>query len=212
MNTLNRIIVVLLLLGMMVVVTAVCISPEQVLSISGDWLHYLGGYFSEWPVWLRIVVGIVVALICDAIMALGIFFEVRPKPKRFIRVQQASGGMVTINDASIVQQLQHQLDPVPGVIEVKPIIRARGNKVQALVHVSVAAGMSVPAMANHLVEKVQMILTDDLGLKIYKAPEVRIKVAPAPEGMIVPPLPVKPTPSPAPSDGPPPLPDTGADR
>ena len=204
MNILNRVIVVLVLLGLMAVVTAICISPDQILTASGNWLRYVGGYFSEWPTWLRIVTGIVGALIFDGVMALCIFFEVRPKSKHFIRVQQAAGGMVTINDASIVQQLQHQLDPVSGVIEVKPVVKARGNKVQVLVHVSVAAGVSVPAMATHLIDKVQRVLADDLGLQVYKTPEVRIKVAPAPEGMVVTPLPVEPPASPAPvKDAPP---------
>jgi len=225
MNILNRIIIVLLLFGLLVVVSIVGVIPGEILNNSGDWLHYLGNYFTEPNFW-QIGIRILITLGCDLILALLIFFEIRPKPKRFIRVQSASGGMVTINDASIVEQLQHELDPVPGVIEVHPLIKARGNKVQALIHVSVAAGSSVPAMANHLVSKVQTILADDLGLKVYKQPEVRIKVAPAPEGMVIAPIPVAPVPvaskPPAPprlppskavdgpSEVPPPLPDTQA--
>lgn len=191
MNTVNRTVMVLLLFLAMVGITVLCIFPHPILSGVGQWFIVWGEQLGGLNEWVRLLGGIVLAIILDAVLALLIFFEVRPQRKHFIRVQQVSGGMVTINDASIVQQLKYRLDPLSGVIGVQPDIRARGNKVQAVVRVEVTAGANVPELATTLVDKVQAVLTSDLGLQSYGKPEVRIKVAPAPGGVLPepPPLP-----------------------
>ncbi len=191
MNTANRTIIVLLLFLAMVGATVLCIFPDTILSGIGQWLIVGGEYVGGMKEWIRILGGIVLAIILDAALALLIFLEVRPQRKRFIRVQQVSGGMVTINDSSIIQQLKYRLDPLSGVIGVEPDIRAKGNKVQAVVLVEVTAGANVPELAATLVDKVQAVLISDLGLQVFGKPEVRIKVAPAPGGVLpeAPPLP-----------------------
>jgi len=196
MNTFNRVVVVISALVLMVVVTFVCILPETVLGQVGEWLMKWADYFGQmrYP-WLRVAVGLLLAVLFDALMALLIFFELRPRRKRLIRVQQIAGGMVTINDASIVQQIEYKLDPIPGIINVKPEIQAKRDKVQAVVHVDVAAGTNVPSMAANLVDKIKSVLMEDLGLQIYGQPEVRIKVTSIPGGRLPEPVPQpKPTP------------------
>ncbi|HNT78258.1 MAG TPA: hypothetical protein PKH77_24865, partial [Anaerolineae bacterium] len=119
MNTANRTIIVLLLFLAMVGATVLCIFPDTILSGIGQWLIVGGEYVGGMKEWIRILGGIVLAIILDAALALLIFLEVRPQRKRFIRVQQVSGGMVTINDSSIIQQLKYRLDPLSGVIGVE---------------------------------------------------------------------------------------------
>lgn len=193
MNTLNRTVIVLLLLLVMIGGTGLFVFPHVILSGVGQWLVVGGEYVGGLNEWLRLIGGLVLAIILDAALALLIFFELRPQRKHFIQVRQVSGGMVTINDVSIVQQLKYRLDPLSGVIDVQPDIRARGNKVQAVVRVEVAAGLNVPELATALVDKVQAVLTSDLGLQVFGKPEVRIKVAPAPGGVLPEPAPPSPT-------------------
>jgi len=178
MNIFNRVVVVLTLLVLIVLVTATAVIPHIVLVDVGAWLSGWGNYFGAQiaPGW-RLTGGIAVALIFDLIALVLLYLELRPRRKRYIRVQQVRGGMATIETDSIIQQLKYKLDPIPGVIEVEPKVNARRDKVQATVDVEVSAGVNVPERAAQLMNVVQSVLVDDLGLQVYGKPEVRIKVA-----------------------------------
>lgn len=180
MNTINRVIIVVALLLLIPVVSYVLVTPHTVLTTVGGALSDLGLRVNGMTVAVRLALGIVLALAFDALALIIIFFEVRRPRKRFIRVQQASGGMATLGVESIAEQLQYHLDPVAGVLKVKPVIKAKGEKVEAAVDVTVAAGSNVPEMANSLVEIVRRVLTVDLGLQAAGEPHVRINVAAAP--------------------------------
>ncbi len=223
MNTINRVVIVVALLGLMVTLTAVCVLPHIIFTNVGQWLVDLGRYFnSVQPVW-RLVLGLLLALVLDIILLLLIFLEVRPGHRRFIRVQQVTGGMATISTESITQQLAYQLDPIPGVLKVTPRVNAKGDKVRAIVDVEVVAGSDVPDLATELMEAVKTVLADSLGLQVYGQPEVRIKVAPSPTPVVKKPHPAPEKPRQAPPEppveappsqewaGPPPLP-TDEDR
>ncbi len=176
MNTFNRIVIVLQLLLFIVLITILGVMPHRILADVGRWMQDWGYYFNSISVGARLAGGIFIALIFDAIAVFLLYLELRRKKKKFIRVQQISGGMATISTESIIQQLQYKLDPIPGVIKVAPTINAKGDKVQAVVDVEVAAESSVPDMAAKLMAAVQSVLIDDLGLQVYKKPQVQIKM------------------------------------
>lgn len=207
MNTVNRVLIVVLLLTLMALLTTLFVLPHIVLTGVGGWMvqwgEYLGGLQAQW---LRLVLGLLLSFIVDALIAFLIFLEVRRPRKRFIRVQQVAGGMATISTESIVQQLQHTLDPITNVIKVAPSVNAKRDKVQAIVDVEVKAGANVPAMATELMSVVQEVLTGNLGLHVYGQPEVRIKVAAVPGNGKAKPAPAVPEPV-APPPAIPPLPE-----
>lgn len=197
MNTINRVVVVILLLALMVLLTAVLVLPHVIFTGIGEWMTQWGAFFSTMsPQWLRWAVGLFLAFVLDVLLAFLIFLEVRRTRKQYIRVQQVTGGMATISIESIVQQLQYNLDPIKDVIKVAPKVNSKRNKVQAVVDVEVAAGANVPEMATALMSVVQKVLIDKLGLQVYGQPEVRIKVVPGPRPSGK--QPVTPTPAPAP--------------
>lgn len=196
MNTLNRVVIVVALLALMALVTAVCVLPHILLTNVGEWLVNLGRYFNTvQPVW-RLILGLLLALFLNVVILFLIFLEVRPEHRRFIRVQQVTGGMATISTDSITQQVAYKLDPIPGVLKVSPKINAKGDKVRAVVDVEVAAGSDVPDLASQLMEAVKTVLADSLGLQVYGQPEVRIKVAASPTPVVKKPQPVKEKPAP----------------
>ncbi|MGC9393284.1 MAG: alkaline shock response membrane anchor protein AmaP [Anaerolineae bacterium] len=184
MNTINRVIIVVVLLAMMALLTAVCVLPHVIFINVGQWLVDLGQYFNNVQAVWRLILGLLLALFLDIVILFLIFLEVRPAHRRFIRVQQVTGGMATISTDSITQQLAYQLDPIPGVLKVAPKVTAKGDKVRAIVDVEVGAGNDVPDLANELMEAVTTVLADNLGLQVYGQPEVRIKVAPSPTPVV----------------------------
>ena len=196
MNTFNRVILVAALLILIVVLTAIFVLPHLIFTGVGQWMVDVGRYFNTiQPAW-RLVLGLLLALVVNAAILLLIFLEVRPGGRRFIRVQQVTGGMAAISTDSITQQLIYQLDPIPGVLKVAPKVNAKGDKVRAVVNVEVAAGSDVPDLATELMETVTTVLADSLGLQVYGQPEIRIKVAPSPTPVVKKPQPVKEKPAP----------------
>lgn len=211
MNIFNRFILVLLLLGLIVVLTAVFIFPGQIMPVVGQFLLDWGQYFAwvdQEQQLLRFVISIGLAVIVDLVLVLLIFLEVKPKRKRFIKVEQVSGGKATVSLDSITRQLLYRLDPLPGVVKVTPAIYPKGDKIQASIDVMVTRELAVPQMADQLISTAKQALAGDLGLVIAGEPQIRIKVvdgvrqSPAPSSQ----LPVAITPKPV--DAPPPVPVT----
>lgn len=206
MKTFNKILIIVGCLICMLALTTLFIIPQRILTDAGQWMVSWGNYLGTVPPFPRIAVGIVLAVLANLLLILLIFFELKPQRKRFIRVQQVTGGVATLSNDSVVQQLHHKLDPVSGVIAVKPQIRAKGDKVQATIDVDVAAGSNVPELAGELMRVVKNVLTGDLGLQVFGEPVVRIRVtageAETPSQPPVEPLPVA---EPEPQ-APPPLP------
>lgn len=182
MNTFNRVVIVVLLLILIPVMSVLFVIPHSVLYNTGTWIRDFGEQLWGMRPILRVPIGILLALVFDVLAALLIYFEVRPKRKRFIRVEELSGGMATLSVESITQQLQYRLDPLADVIKVSPEIKAKGNKVQAVVDVTVTPGANVPQMATKLVERVKQVLVEDLGLSVAGDPQIRMRVAPRPAG------------------------------
>lgn len=181
-NTLNRILVIIACLLLIAGFTALFLLPHVVLINLGQWLLDWGNYFNAMDPWTRMGIGIVLTVVVNLVLLLVIFLEVRRHRSRFIRVQQVAGGMANISTDSVVELLQHRLDPLPGVIEVIPHILAKGNRVAARVDATVARGTNVPHIANQLIETIQSVLTDELGLQIAGQPEVQVAMVAQQEG------------------------------
>ncbi|HOV48967.1 MAG TPA: hypothetical protein PLM06_10065 [Anaerolineae bacterium] len=182
MNTFNRIVVVLVLIALILLVSVLGVIPHVVLSDVGRWATTLGEQLWAAQVAVRLGVGVLLALIFDVVAIALIYFEVRPRRQRFIRVENLAGGMATVSVESVVRQLEYRLAPIPNVIAVRPKIRAGRGKVQAVVNVDVGTGANVPQMASRLVEEVKDVLSTEMGLQLAGEPEVRITVLPQPEG------------------------------
>lgn len=210
MNAVNRVVIIILLLIVIVVASVTLVAPLWALNAAGMALLTLGYrlQFASQP-WIRTILGLVLALVIDAVALFLIYLEVRPRRKRYIRVQQVSGGLATLSVESIVQQLQYRLDPLPGVRKARPAIRAKGERVEAVVDVSITPERNVPGVADELVKAVREALTVDLGLQVAKDPEIRLHVMGVPESRPVTPAPAAPAPTtsaPAPEPLPEPAP------
>ena len=179
MNVINRIIMVILLLGLILVLTATLIIPDQILSVVGQFMVDWGQYFAwvdQQQQLLRLGISIGLAFLVDLFLALLIFLEVKPKRKRFMKVEQVSGGKATVSMDSIARQLHYKLDSLPGVVKVTPTIQPKGDKIQARLDVEVTRELAVPQMADQLISAAKQAITDDLGLVIAGDPQVRLKV------------------------------------
>jgi hypothetical protein len=179
MNIFNRFILVLLLLGLILILTVVLIFPDQILTTVGQFLVDWGQYFAwidQQQGIIRLAMSIGIAVIVDLILALLIYWEIKPKRKRFIKVEQVSGGKATVSLESIVNQLLYRLDALPGVVKVTPAVSPKGDRIQVRLDVTITRDLAIPQMANHLITTAKQAIGDDLGLVIFDEPQIRIKV------------------------------------
>ncbi len=176
LNTLNRVVIVVVCLVLMAAFTALFLLPHVALPSVGRWMADWGDYFANQEPWTRLGIGITLAAVVDLVFLAIIFIEVRRPRSRYIQVQQVAGGMATISIESVTEMLQHRLNPLPGVIRITPTIRAKGNKVDAHVDVGVSPGTNVPQAASRLIAEIQSVLTDELGMQIAGVPSVLVNV------------------------------------
>jgi len=185
-NTLNRVVIVIVCLALIATLTALFLLPQIVLIAVGQWMLDWGSYIQGIEPWVRLGTGIAIAVVIDIALAIVIILEVRRPRSRFLRVQQVAGGMANISTDSVVELLQHRLEPLAGVIRVTPKIRAKGNRVTAWVDVGVARGTNVPQTANRLIRAIRSVLTKELGLQIAGQPEVQVTVVQPPRSAFQP--------------------------
>jgi len=176
-NTFNRIIIVIACLVLIASLTALFLLPQTFLLALGGWMLDWGVYIQSMDPWTRFGIGVALALVVDVILVVIIVLQVLRPRSRFLRVQKVAGGTANISTKSVVELLQHRLDPLPGVIKVTPTIKAKGNRVTAKVDAGVARGTNVPQIANQLIGLIQSVLTEELGLQIAGQPEVQVTVA-----------------------------------
>ena len=207
LNTLNRVVIVIVCLVLIAAFTALFLLPHVALPAVGGWMVDWGDYVADQEPWTRLGVGIALTAVVDLVLLAIILIEVRRPRSRYIRVQQVAGGMATISINSVTEMLQHRLDPLPGVIKTTPTVRAKGNKVDVHVDVGVSPGTNVPQAASRLISEIQSVLTDELGMQIAGVPSVRVNVletqtkkAPTPTAVTTP------VPAPVSTSTPPPLP------
>lgn len=179
-NTLNRVIIVIVCLASIAALTALFLLPQIVLVAVGQWMLDWGGYIQRMDHWLRLSVSVALTVIIDIALTIVIIIEVRRPRNRLLRVQQIAGGIANISTGSVVELLQHRLDPLPGIIRVTPRIGAKGSRVTAWVDAGVARGSNVPQTANRLIEVIKSVLTEELGLQIAGQPEVQVTVVQPP--------------------------------
>ncbi|MEA3310166.1 MAG: alkaline shock response membrane anchor protein AmaP [Chloroflexota bacterium] len=176
MNTFNRIVIVILLLVLISLFSMFFVIPHSVLTNTGAWMQGLGEQLWNMNPWLRLPVGILLALLFDALAGFIIYLEVR-RTEKFITVQNVAGGEATISEKSIIQQIKSQVGTVPEVSKVAPQVKSQRGGVKTRVEVLVNAGADVPALASEMVGLIKQVVEGDLGLKLAQAPQVRIKVA-----------------------------------
>ncbi len=182
MNAFNRVVIVLLLLILIPLLSYAFIVPHVVLQEIGAWATAASTVLWQMNPVVRLAVGIAAAVLVDLLFLFVIYLELRRPRKKYIHVQKITGGVATLSVDSIVQQVQYRLDPIEGVIKVKPEVTAKGQKVKVAVDVMVEAGYNLPELASRLVEEVKDVLTHELGLQPAGDPVIRMKVTAPPKG------------------------------
>jgi hypothetical protein len=175
MNTFNRIVLVILLLAAMILCSFVFVVPVQALRVLAQQAGGVADFLARVRPVVRLLVGILLALIVDLVCILLIVLEVRRSASRSIRVEQASGGEVTLSIASIADQVKAEVNQLPEVLQAKPKVTAKRKGVLVELDAKIAAEAGVPGKAEKIVETVRRVVEEKMGLRLARAPKVNIE-------------------------------------
>lgn len=175
MNTVNRVVLIILLLLTMVLCSLILVVPLQSLQIVSRQAQVLADVLGRIRSVVRLPAGILLALVVNLVGVLLIVLEVRRPAPGAIKVEQASGGEVTLSVASIADQLKAELNQLPEIVQAKPKVSAKRKGVFVEVDARISAQAGVPNKAERIVETIRQVVETEMGLKLARPPKVNIE-------------------------------------
>jgi hypothetical protein len=180
MNTVNRVVVVAVLVLVAILCCVLLVGARWVIPILANQLDSLAQVIESAP-WYQIVLpGVILAFVVDFVLLLLIILEIRPPKARFIRVEKAAGGEVELNASSIVDRLTQEVDALPGVINARPKITTKRNGVVVHLRADVAEGSDLPRQGERIADKIREVIEDTIGVKMARLPKVSLRTVPRP--------------------------------
>ncbi len=183
MNTLNRVLMVLLSLGTMVVLVLGLMQPGTMLMTIGYWAGQLGEVaIAQLPAYIAASVG--------ALVLLGVllFLELRRPEHATVKVQHTGGSVVELTTESVARGLEYHVGQVPGVMAVRPAVSSSGRAVKVMLELEIDPIMDVPGKSEEVVQLTREIIEGKLGLRLSKV-IVNVHQAPYPSGLAAPAVP-----------------------
>jgi len=186
MNTFNRVLLVILFLVAIPLCTLVLVIPVPVLETIGAKAQAMADGLSTVSLALRLALGVLLALVVDFILIVLVVLELRRPKAKAIEVEQLTGGQVLVNVNSIADRLQYEVDMLPGVLHTKPKVASKKGGVIVELDVEAAAGINVSESAVPIVELVQDVIENKLGLRMARPPKVQLHTVGYPKAHKVP--------------------------
>ncbi len=161
MNVLNRVLVVVFLLGLTALLVVGVLQPYAslaTLSYTADAAQTLlapPGLYIWWAV----------AAVLAIVAILLLVLELRRPRRLTVKVQQ-TGGVVELTTESVCRSLEYHLAQVPGVMQVRPVVASKGTSVQILLELETDPLLDVPAKSEEVIQLTHELIEGKLGLKM----------------------------------------------
>jgi len=176
MEVFNRVLVILVLIGLAGTLIWGMLQPLQILEVlklASSGLEEV--MYSNYFLYLGVTAGgLLIVLIL-------LWLELRRKTRKTVRVYQVSTGDVELSVASVGQSLVHYIDGLSGVVRVKPKIVSRGKAMDVVLNVETRPDVDVPSKTSEICEVAREVVEGKLGLQLRKI-QANIKHAPYPHG------------------------------
>ena len=167
MNLFNRVVVTLLLLALLLIVTVVLIVPQEAIQLLRDGLDQAERQLDLTMSARRLLISGVLALFIDGVLVFLLYLQVRRPRVRTVPVKQSKGGQAQVAVSSVVSRLKYHIDPLSGVLDVKPKITAHRRGVEVVLDVAIS-----------------QVIEDDMGLRLKGKPQLNLRTMAVPESML----------------------------
>lgn len=180
MNYFNRLLVVVVLLGIFACVLASAVVPFGVLSLAQQGLTQLNETLSQRYLddaqQFRLIQ--VLTVIGATIVLLPLlWWEIRRRGPATVRVSSGSGERATLTADSVTQRLAWHIDQLPDVVNVTPTVRSHGGAVDVKLTVRTTPDIDVPMKTDEIIAVTREVVEERMGLRLGKV-QVQINHAP----------------------------------
>ena len=169
MNAFNRVVVIIFLLATMVISAIFFIVPVPLLGVVIGFLERLEQTLIGMTgptLLLRVVGGLLLALVIWVCCAALLWLEVRRPRVKTIKVQKVSGGEAMLTTDSIADRLEYNIDQLADVIKVKSTISEGRKGVVVDLELETSPEIEVPMKTEEVQQLTQDIIENRMGLKL----------------------------------------------
>jgi hypothetical protein len=188
MNSFNRIVVTLLLLALIPIITVALIVPQEAVDLVQEGLDRIEGQLGASVSTQELMIRVGLALLIDVVLIFLLYLELRRPAKHGVPVRQVKGGEAQIAIDSVIAQLEYHLDPLPGVLDVKPDVIPRRGGVEVALEVEMAADANMAANIEELSAITRRVVEEEMGLKLKGKPKLNLRTVPSPRPVTSPEL------------------------
>jgi hypothetical protein len=175
MKLFNRILIIFLLLLLAAASTAMMIAPQLMISFLADAFTSMSQSIGEGSIVPMVGISALTLIVCLVLLWLELRWSGSSK---MVEVQQVSGGRVAISADSIASRLKHDVDRLPGVIEVKPRVRRKRDRLDVTLDLTTGPEVDIPQKTEEVCQLVRQIVETQMGMKLVGDPQVRVRFGP----------------------------------
>jgi hypothetical protein len=180
MNSFNRLVITLLLLALIPIVTVALIVPQEAVDLLQEGLDRVESRLDTSVSTGELMIRVGLALVIGVVLIFLLYLELRRPAKYGVPVRQVKGGEAQIAINSVVGQLEYYLDPLPGVLDVKPDVIPHRGGVQVALEVEMAADANMPANIEEISAIARRVVEEEMGLKLKGKPKLNLRTVPSP--------------------------------
>jgi hypothetical protein len=174
MNILNRILVILLLLGLLVVLALLAGAPAETLGVATLAMGNLHGLAVRLLPAGRALVGLTgVGLALLVLFVL--WLEIRRPSQRTVRVRQSAGASAEVTTQTLRERVEIAVAALPGVVSAAARARSYGRSVEVWVETEIAPDIQVAPKADEIAAAVRHVTETTMGLALQGKPHIRIR-------------------------------------
>ena len=175
MNLFNRILIILLLLLLAAASTAMMVAPQLTTSLLADAFTSMSRSTRGGSIAPIVGISTLILVICLILLWLELRWAGSSK---MVEVQQVSGGRVAISADSIARRLKHDVDRLPGVVEVKPRVERKRGGLNVALDLITGPEVDIPQKTEEVCQLVRQIVETQMGMKLVRDPQVRVRFGP----------------------------------
>jgi len=175
MNVLNRLVVLLLLLGVIALVVTIFVWPLETINWAQNWLSAAETAVTTVSTWsIILAAGIGIILLAFILILIELFARRRRKT---VKVRNVSGGKAELRTDSIGRRVAWHVDRLSDIVKVTPRVRAKGSSVDIVLNLETGPHVDVPMKTEEVLAVVREQVEGKMGLKLRSA-NIKIKSAP----------------------------------
>jgi len=183
MNVFNRVVMVILLLGLIALAVFLLVRPLQAVAWAQVNLEYFEAQVVDPAFWNTFFLATLGAI---GVLVILLWLEIRKRRRKTVRVRTRAKSDAQLAVESVSHSLEYRIDELAGVRKVVPKVRSYGKSVKVQLDLDTSPSVNIGLLTDQIVDMVHDIVEGQLGLKMAGKVRVNVHHEPYPKGTMPP--------------------------